>query len=203
MNIILASKSPRRREILAGLGMSFEVIVSDTDESSDISDPALLVRELAERKGRAVRDSLLSSGRDLSDTVIISSDTLVACGGEILGKPRDRADAERMLKLLSGRTHSVFSGVAVCYGNEVCVSDVSETRVSFAGIGDDALSRYLDTCEYADKAGAYAIQEGASLFITGIEGDYFTVVGLPVRRLYELLGSIGIDMQLLTNQSIQ
>ena len=201
MKIILASQSPRRKEILSCLGMKFDILVPDVDESSDIRDPAVLVRTLSERKGLAARELLLSGGVDLSDTIIISSDTLVYCDGKVLGKPHDRADAARMMRLLSGRVHSVFSGIAVCRGKDECVADASETRVSFAHINDAALERYLDSCEYADKAGAYAIQEAASMFINGIYGDYFTVVGLPVRKLYEMLNDMGIDMQSLCDGS--
>ena len=114
MNYILASKSPRRKEILETLGVAFEVVTADVDESSDVTDPCRLVEILSERKGLAVRDRLLSEGRDLSDTVIISSDTVVAVGGEILGKPCDRADACRMLSMLSGRSHTVVSGISLC-----------------------------------------------------------------------------------------
>lgn len=195
MRIILASKSPRRREILEMLGLDFEVMVSDADEASELTDPARLVEELSRRKGLAVYDRLRAAGEDISDTLIISSDTVVSCDGEILEKPRDAADAARMLCMLSGREHTVFSGIAACFGGK-CLSDVSGTRVHFAELSDAKIKKYLESGEYADKAGAYAIQGTASLFITGIEGDYFTVVGLPVRKLYELLlGGFGIDMQ--------
>ncbi len=193
MRIILASGSPRRREILTMLGLDFEVVVSDVDEESGEKDPARLVCELSRRKGIAVRDSL----GDAEDTLIISSDTLVWCEGEVLGKPRDEADARRMIKLMSGKTHSVYSGICVCLGGK-CVARASETRVTFAPMTDGQIETYIKNCEYADKAGAYAIQEGASLFIEGIEGDYFTVVGLPVRELCCLLGEeFSVDMQAL------
>lgn len=195
MKIILASGSPRRREILSTLGLEFEIIVPDVDESSDMTDPAELVKQLSLRKAQAVRDMLTERGVDVSDTLIIASDTVVWCGGEVLGKPCDRADAARMMRMLSGRDHSVFSGVALCFG-ERCCADFERTRVHFADVSESALERYLDSCKYLDKAGAYAIQEMAALFIRGIEGDYLNVVGLPVRRLYELLrDGLGIDMQ--------
>ena len=195
MKIILASGSPRRREILGALGMDFEIIVPDVDESSDVTDPAELVRQLSLRKAQAVRDMLISRGEDVSNTLIIASDTVVWCGGEVLGKPHDRADARRMIKMLSGREHSVFSGVALCHGEHSC-ADFEQTKVHFADVSESALEIYLDNCKYLDKAGAYAIQEAAALFIRGIEGDYLNVVGLPVRRLYELMrDELGIDMQ--------
>lgn len=195
MKIILASGSPRRREILSALGMQFEIIIPDVDESSNVTDPAELVRQLSLRKAQAVRDILISRGEDISDTLIIASDTIVWCGGEVLGKPCDRADARRMIKMLSGREHSVFSGVALCCGEQSC-ADFERTNVRFAEVSESALELYLDSCAYLDKAGAYAIQEAAALFIRGIEGDYLNVVGLPVRRLYELMrDEFGIDMQ--------
>lgn len=200
MKIILASGSPRRREILSALGMEFEISVPDVDESSDVKHPAELVKQLSLRKAQAVRDMLISRGEDTSDTLIIASDTVVWCRDEILGKPCDRADAARMIKMLSGREHSVFSGVALCLGNRSC-ADFERTKVHFADVDESSIERYLDSCKYLDKAGAYAIQEAAALFIRGIEGDYLNVVGLPVRRLYELMrDELGIDMQGLCNK---
>ncbi len=200
MKIILASGSPRRREILGALGLEFEIIVPDVDESSDITDPAELVKQLSLRKAQAVRSILAERGEDVSDTLIIASDTIVWCEREVLGKPIDRADAGRMIRMLSGREHSVFSGVALCCGEKSC-ADFERTKVHFADVSESALERYLDSCKYLDKAGAYAIQEMAALFIRGIEGDYLNVVGLPVRRLYELMrDEFGIDMQGLCNK---
>ena len=111
MNLILASQSPRRKEILENLGLSFEIVVANADESSSLTDPCTLVELLSHRKAAAVRERLLAEGRDLSDTVILASDTVVAVDGQILGKPRDTDDARRMLHLLSGRAHQVVSGI--------------------------------------------------------------------------------------------
>ena len=119
MKLILASQSPRRKEILTNLGLEFEVVTSDADESSEITDPYALVEELSRRKGEAVRDHLLARGHDLGDTVIIASDTVVSIDGQILGKPHDKADAQRMLKLLSGRAHEVVSGICLIRGDAV------------------------------------------------------------------------------------
>lgn len=185
MNYILASKSPRRREILETMGLSFEVVVADTDEQSDVRDPYRLVEILAERKGRAVRDRLLGEGRDLSDTLIISSDTVVAIDGEILGKPRDEEDARRMLRLYSGRSHEVVSGICLLRGG-VCVTSHEVTRVTFDEMDEETICRYVSLAKPYDKAGAYAIQGLASAYISGIEGDYFNVVGLPVHRMNRL-----------------
>ena len=182
MKFILASKSPRRREILEMLGIDFEVITSDADESSNITDPCRLVEELSLRKGLAVRDALIAAGRDLSDTVIISSDTVVAIDGEILGKPHDEEDARRMLRLYSGRSHEVVSGICLIGEDRQAVSH-EVTTVTFDEMDEEAVCSYVRAAQPYDKAGAYAIQGLASAYITGIEGDYFNVVGLPVHRM--------------------
>ena len=185
MKYILASKSPRRREILEMLGVEFEVITSEADESSDITDPYLLVEELSLRKGIAVRDALVAEGRDLSDTVIISSDTVVAIDGEILGKPRDEEDAKRMLRLYSGREHEVVSGICLIGKNVQGVSH-EVTTVTFDEMDEETICNYVKAAKPYDKAGAYAIQGLASAYIEGIKGDYFNVVGLPVHRMCRL-----------------
>ena len=186
MRVILASKSPRRREILSMLGVDFEILSADADESSDILDPIALVRELALRKGRAVRDLLVEKGEWNADTLIIAADTVVAAGGEILGKPRDDADAARMLGMLAGTKHHVVSGVALLSGERELATSES-TAVRFAPMTEEEITRYVATGEPRDKAGAYAVQGIASLYIEGLEGDYFNVVGLPVHRLNALL----------------
>lgn len=184
--IILASASPRRKEILEGLGVDIEVLTAPTDEDSDITDPVALTRELAQRKGRAVYELMLASGRDDAESaVIISADTVVCCEGEILGKPRDRADAIRMIRLLSGRDHTVVSGVAVTLGG-VTKSDASVTTVRVEEIPEGEIERYVDSGEPMDKAGAYGIQGRFSAFVKGIDGCYFSVVGLPVNTLSRL-----------------
>jgi len=185
MKLILASKSPRRREILEHLGVPFEIVTADTDESADVSDPCRLVELLSERKARAVAEKLLSEGRELSDTVILASDTVVATEDEILGKPRDTADARRMLSLLSGSSHRVVSGICLL-GMGKCGTAHEVTEVLFDSLDGETLTRYLQTDEPYDKAGAYAIQGYASTFIRGIRGCYFNVVGLPVHRLATL-----------------
>ena len=186
MKLILASKSPRRREILSSLGLSFEVITADTDESCDLTEPTLYVKEIAARKGKAVRDALVAEGQDLSDTIIISADTVVACEGKILGKPHSRKDAEEMLTLLENKTHTVISGVAL-FGKEHAAVCAEVTEVCFTEFDKNELSLYLDSDEPYDKAGAYAIQGFASLWISGIKGDYFNVVGFPTHRFRQML----------------
>ena len=186
MRLILASKSPRRREILENLGLEFEIVTADTDESSDLTSPYALVEELSRRKGEAVRELLLSQSQDLTDTVIIASDTVVSIDGEILGKPRDKADAERMLKLLSGREHEVVSGICLIGKDTLGVSH-EITKVVFDELDKEI---YLDSDEPYDKAGAYAIQGLASAYVSGIKGDYFNVVGLPVHALCQLFAKM-------------
>ena len=164
------------------LGVKFEVITSDADESSDITDPYQLVEELSLRKGIAVRDELLAKGYDLSDTVIISSDTIVAIDGEILGKPCDEEDAKRMLRLYSGREHEVVSGICLIgEGKQGVTHEV--TKVTFDKMDEETIQSYVRAAKPYDKAGAYAIQGLASAYISGIVGDYFNVVGLPVHRM--------------------
>ena len=185
MKIILASKSPRRKELLENLGLNFQIITSEADESADEKNPELLVKILAERKGEAVVDKLSREGRDMTDTLIIACDTLVHFDGNILGKPKDRDDAHRMLSMLSGKSHGVSSGVYMYYNGKVAIEHKT-TTVDFAALTEGEIQSYLDTDEPYDKAGAYAIQGKASVFIEGFSGDYFNVVGLPVRKLYEM-----------------
>ncbi|MBE6597389.1 MAG: septum formation protein Maf [Ruminococcaceae bacterium] len=185
MKYILASKSPRRREILENIGLEFEIITADTDESSEETDPARLCEILAIRKGEAVYNKLLSDGVDCSDVIIISSDTVVAAGGEILGKPHSREDARRMLRLLSGSQHSVLSGVSIIR-NGSCYVDHSETLVTFDELSDEEIEEYISTDDPYDKAGGYGIQTHASLWVKEISGCYFGVVGLPVHKLNKL-----------------
>lgn len=186
MNFILASKSPRRKEILENIGLAFRVLTADADETCHKTEPTEYVKELALRKGTAVRDLLLAHNEMTEDTIIIASDTVVAAEGEILGKPQDEKDAARMLRMFSGKAHQVISGVALLsLEKEVAVAEV--TRVLFDKIPEDELLSYVASDEPYDKAGAYAIQGFASLWITGIEGDYFNVVGFPVKRFSDLL----------------
>ena len=186
MRIVLASKSPRRREILSMLGLKFDIVSADADESSELTDPAHLVRELSLRKARATKALLEQRGEWNDDTLIIASDTVVAVGGTILGKPRDEADAARMLTLLSGSTHQVISGVSLLYGARER-ADFDATSVHFCDMTSAEIEDYVSCGEPMDKAGAYAVQGLASVYIKGLEGDYFNVVGLPVHKLNTML----------------
>lgn len=187
--IILASASPRRREILHTLGLNFEVLAADVDETCEETDPARLCEILASRKGEATVEKLRAAGRDVRDTLVIASDTVVAVGegetAEILGKPRSAADARRMLSLLSGREHRVLSAIWL-WMNGVSAVSHDVTSVFFDPLTPAQIDRYLATGEPFGKAGAYAIQGMASPFISGIRGDYFNVVGLPVHRMATL-----------------
>ena len=182
MRIILASKSPRRKEILENLGLKFDILVADADERSDERDPRKRVADLATIKGRAVLDKVDNK----KELLLVASDTLVYADGEFLGKPKDRDDARRMIKMLSGKAHSVVSGIYIyCNGKEISASD--ETKVVFDDMSADEIENYISSDEPYDKAGGYAVQGLASLYISGLEGDYFNVVGLPVNLMYKIL----------------
>ena len=182
--IILASASPRRKDILGSMGARFEILAADADESSDITDPEQLTRELARRKAQAALDILRERG-EAGGAIIIAADTVVACEGKILGKPRDREDAISMIKLLSGKAHIVASGIAVC-NNGVIKTDCSITQVRVDEIPDDEIIKYVDSGEPFDKAGGYGIQGSFSRWVSGIDGCYFGVVGLPANKLSRL-----------------
>ncbi len=186
MNFILASKSPRRREMLENLGLAFRIVTAETDETCHEIDPKEFVKQLAARKGEAVRELLKEKGELSADTVIIASDTVVVSEREIMGKPKDREDAARMLRSFSGKTHEVVSGVAILQG-ERCFAEAETTRVLFDTIPENELALYVESDEPYDKAGGYAIQGFASLWIHGIEGDYFNVVGFPIKRFSDML----------------
>ena len=188
MKIYLASKSPRRLEILENMGIEPVVCVSDADEDINISDPAETVRELALRKARAVKDRIPDGA------LCIAADTVVYAGGEILGKPKDDADACRMLALMSGSTHEVYTGVALTY-NGRAVSGSERTGVIFRRLSDEEISAYVESGEPRDKAGAYAIQGGGAYFVRGLDGDYLNVIGLPVCLIAKLAkDNFGIDI---------
>ena len=182
--IILASGSPRRRELLAKLYDKFEIITSEVDESlEDGISPLLGVELLAIRKGAAVACTLEA------DCVVISSDTLVEIDGTPLGKPTSREDAYRMLKLLSGNYHNVHTGIAVHYSGRV-ISGVASARVKFKPLSDEEIYAYIDGGEPMDKAGAYAIQGEGGKFIEGYDGDFDTIMGLSVSLTKSLIDDI-------------
>ena len=182
--IILASASPRRRELLAQIGIPFEILTSDADESIGAMAPDEACRELAKRKAKAVLEHLKACGRGDEDLLIIGADTIVVQDKEILGKPADPADAARMLRLLSGREHEVLTGVYVIdtAGGSFAFSE--KTDVYVADLTEADIAFYLSTGEPFDKAGSYGIQGMFARYIEKIDGDYNNVVGLPVGRLW-------------------
>lgn len=174
MKILLASASPRRRELLKRAGLKFSVTSADVDETlPEGITPDKAVRYLCRIKSDAVTAD--------SDTVVITADTVVACDGKILGKPADEADARRMLKLLSGREHSVYTGVCLKKGKRKKLF-TERTRVYFYELTDEEIDAYISSGEPMDKAGAYGIQGAAFSFVRKINGDYNNVVGLPLAR---------------------
>ncbi len=188
-NIILASASPRRRELLEQLGYGFTIIVSSEKEEADKTlSPELYTNELALLKARNVARKLLEENR--KNNIIISADTIVYHEGKILEKPKDTADARKMILSLSGKCHEVYTGVCVLRtADGFSVSKSVKTKVFFKKLNEKIVDAYIKTGEPADKAGAYGIQGKGSVLIEKIEGDYFNVVGLPVSTLYDILYS--------------
>ena len=187
--IILASQSPRRRELLAGLGIPFEVrVIEDIDEHFPEQLPASeTALYIAKRKAEAYR------GQMADDELIITADTVVIVGDEILGKPADEADALRMLRLLSGRTHQVTTGVCLMTTNMQRSFDVT-TDVTFKTLTDEEIMYYVNRYKPFDKAGAYGIQEWIGYIgVTGLHGSYYNVMGLPVQRIYTELQAFGLS----------
>lgn len=184
MKFVLASKSPRRREILSGIGMDFSVMESDVDESQVPKDlePKLYVQELAMLKSTDVASKFNKK------SIVIGADTVVVNDMGILGKPSDFDDAFSMLSSFSGKSHKVISGISVTDSDTMTtVTDYCETEVFFSKITNDEISNYINTYQPYDKAGAYGIQEYAGVFIDRINGDFYNVVGLPLSKLYRLL----------------
>ena len=192
MDIILASKSPRRRALLEQMGVrDFRIVTPDIDEHMDRDlPPAELVRQISLEKAQAV------AAQADPNTVVISADTVVALDGVVLGKPADKEEAFRMLSLLSGNRHQVYTGLTVLRGEQV-FSQWEETAVTFRSLTAEEIEAYIATGEPMDKAGAYGIQGYGALFIQGISGDYYNVMGLPVCRLGQILGQLGMDCMAL------
>ena len=181
--IILASKSPRRQELLRGMGVDFEILTKETPENYPADLPLDEVpKYLSLQKSLAFADNELPA-----DYLLITSDTVVICEGEILGKPKDREDASRMLQLLSGKTHHVVTGVTV-RSAEKTVSFAVRSNVTFAQLDAEEIDYYIEHCKPYDKAGAYGIQEWIGYVgISGLEGSFYNVMGLPTRKLYQCL----------------
>lgn len=181
--VILASRSPRRRELLALVGIAHEVRPADVDERYLAGESP---RAHAERLARAKAGKIAQP-----DAVVIGSDTIVVVDGDVLGKPLDEAEAARVLRRLSGRTHTVITAVAVAWRGSV-ESDVEEVGVTFHRMTDDEIAGYIATREPMDKAGAYGIQGFGATIVARVEGDYFAVMGLPLQRLVRLFEKVGL-----------
>ena len=210
MKLVLASGSQRRRELLTMCGYDYEIIVSNADETIDESDPENFVRALSFRKAKDVFDRLFAAGR--RDFAVIGSDTVVAFqkDGEtkpvIIGKPKDAEDAVRILSMLSGKTHRVFTGVSVIADipdenaaaqcsirkKEEIQTECSITEVTFETLSPDEITDYVNSGDPLDKAGSYGIQGPFGMFVREIRGNYFTVIGMPIPVLYKMLKKIGI-----------
>ena len=222
MKLVLASGSQRRRELLTMCGYDYEIIVSNADETIDENDPESFVRALSFRKAKEVFDRLFEAGR--RDFAVIGSDTVVAFQKEggtkpvIIGKPKDAEDAARILSMLSGKTHRVFTGVSVIADipdenvaaqcsirekaeiqTECSIQEKAEiqtecsiTEVTFETLSPDEITDYVNSGDPLDKAGSYGIQGPFGMFVREIRGNYFTVIGMPIPVLYKMLKKIGI-----------
>ena len=210
MKLVLASGSQRRRELLTMCGYDYEIIVSNADETIDENDPESFVRALSFRKAKDVFDRLFAAGR--RDFAVIGSDTVVAFqkDGEtkpvIIGKPKDAKDAVRILSMLSGKTHRVFTGVSVIADipdenaaaqcsirkKAEIQTECSITEVTFETLSPDEITDYVNSGDPLDKAGSYGIQGPFGMFVREIRGNYFTVIGMPIPVLYKMLKKIGI-----------
>lgn len=191
--IVLASGSPRRKEILAQIGATYDVIVSDCDECTTCTEPAALVKELSYKKAEAVAKGIEGS------VIVIGADTVVAYDGKILGKPKDDADAERMISMLSGDVHQVYTGVSLIIkeadGSYKTITFAECSEVEVESLDQRQIADYIATKEGTDKAGSYAVQGIFAAHIKGIKGDYFNIVGLPVAGIYKRLYEAGIDLK--------
>lgn len=198
-NIVLASASPRRRELLSLLGIEFQVLPGNIEEKAYSSRPSQMVRELSRQKALAVFESF--SEKEKVKFLVIGADTLVAIGGSVLGKPEDENKAEEMLLLLQGNTHQVYTGVTLVFGEveedgkavrRICTF-AEKTSVTMYPVSRREIKDYIATGEPMDKAGAYGIQGRCAAWIRKISGDYSNVVGLPVGRLWQELKKMDIE----------
>ena len=189
MRIILASGSPRRKELLEMLKVENLEIIPAKGEEADHPElsPAELVKELSRCKAAEIAPV------HEADTVTIGADTIVVLDSQVLGKPADEAEAAKMLRSLSGRSHTVYTGVTLIRG-ETVLSRAERTEVRFRSISDDEIARYIATGEPMDKAGSYGAQGYASLFVEGLDGDFFNVMGLPLCLLGKMLNELGVNL---------
>lgn len=184
--VILASQSPRRRDLLDLIGVAHEVRPANVDEGYAAGEqPEVHVERLARAKAKA-------AAAGSRESLVIGADTIVVIDGKVLGKPRDADDAVRMLRMLNGRTHFVMTAVAAAFEDRMA-SAVEQVSVTFRELGDDEIEAYIATGEPMDKAGAYGIQGYGATIVKRIEGDYFAVMGLPLVRLVELMARLGVS----------
>ena len=186
MNLILASASPRRQELLKLFGLPFTVRVADIDETMDLTKAPF------DEVARVSKAKALAIPRE-SDDIVIAADTIVVCEGKVLGKPKNEEDAKAMLRMLSGRDHQVMTGCTVLWGDK-CETFTEVTHIHFRPLTENEIARYVASGEPMDKAGSYGIQGGAALFCTHMVGDYYNVMGLPVCRLGTALRQIAPDL---------
>lgn len=189
LRLVLASASPRRRELLSQIGLEFTVMPSTKEENAKATEAGALVQELSRQKAVDIWEQL-SGADNQPELLVIGADTVVCCEGKILGKPHSREAAAEMLTALQGRSHEVYTGVTL-YTQSEAVTFFECTQVEFYPMTEAEISDYIDSNEPMDKAGAYGIQGLGARFVKGIRGDYNNVVGLPVGRLYQELKSHG------------
>ena len=215
IQFVLASQSPRRKELLQRLGISFQVITMETEEKVSSEDPAMITGILANRKAMAVAEGLVCQGGSLwmreplvngssfrvgpaDKAIVIGADTLVVCDGRILGKPRSVVEARKMMHLIQNNSHEVYTGVAILTlqdGHQDRGRTFHDKTIVHVGKLDEIeLEEYITSREPYDKAGGYGIQGDFAKYITGIEGDYYNVVGLPIHKLYQELKKLGIRL---------
>lgn len=186
--MILASASPRRKEILENFGFSFKTIVKNIDETSDKTRAEEKILEIAEKKARA-------AAIDFPDENVVGADTVVVVDGKILGKPKNKEEAFSMLKYLSGRSHEVITAFSFININKnISYSDYEITKVYFKNLTDDEINWYINTKEPMDKAGAYGIQGKGAFFVEKIEGDFFSVMGFPLGKFVRFLNKTGFNL---------
>ena len=188
MRIILASKSPRRKEILENLGVAFEIITSNEEEKTAETEPDKIAMALSEIKAKSVAEKLGDKS-----ALIIGCDTIVVKDNKILGKPKTKRQAEEMLTLLSDTEHTVISGLTLILGDKI-LSRCEKTQVFFDKIGKAEMENYIASGDPFDKAGGYGIQGKASRFIKGINGCYFNVVGFPTHLFFEMIKELGVEL---------
>ena len=196
MRIILASGSPRRKQLMELVGIDCEIMVTNVEEP--ITDDAeTLVRKLSMKKNQAACDIILENMDEQEDTIVIAADTLVSIEGKVLEKPSSHEDAFRMLKMLSGNKHTVYTGVNVTKLRKRNMIDslfVESADVYFRELTDKEINAYINTGEPFDKAGAYGVQEKGALLVEKVHGDFYTVVGLPIMKVGYVLSQMGVDI---------